>query len=60
MIMIIWLILDLNWFIVEYIFDFPIYDILGNILIVISLVLTVISMIDYIAKNKAVLKENNK
>ena len=60
MIMIIWLILDLNWFIVKYIFDFPIYDILGNALIVVSLVLTVISMVDYIAKNKAVLKENNK
>ena len=37
-----------------------IYDILGNVLIVVSLVLTVISMVDYISKNKAVLKENNK
>lgn len=60
MIMIIWLILDLNWFVEEYIIDVPLYDILGNILVVISLVLTVVSMIDYIYKNKDVLKENNK
>ena len=60
MIMIIWLILDLNWFVEEYIIDVPIYDIIGNILVVVSLVLTVVSMIDYIYKNKDVLKENNK
>lgn len=60
MIMIIWLILDLNWFVEEYIIDVPLYDIIGNILVVISLVLTVVSMIDYIYKNKDVLKENNK
>lgn len=60
MIMIIWLILDLNWFVEEYIIDVPLYDILGNILVVISLVLTIVSMIDYIYKNKDVLKENNK
>ena len=60
MIMIIWLIFDLNWFIEKYIIKFPIYDILGNVLIGASLVLTVISMVDYIVKNKAVLKENNK
>lgn len=60
MIMIIWLILDLNWFVEEYIVDIPLYDIVGNILIVISLVLTVVSMVDYIAKNKGVLKENDK
>lgn len=60
MIMIIWLILDLNWFVEEYIVDIPLYDIVGSILIVISLVLTVVSMVDYIAKNKGVLKENDK
>ncbi len=60
MIMIIWLILDLNWFVEEYIVDIPIYDVLGNILVVISLLLTVVSMIDYIYKNKDVLKENDK
>lgn len=60
MIMIIWLILDLNWFVEKYITDIPLYDIAGNILIVISLILTVVSMIDYIVKNKDVLKENNK
>ena len=60
MIMIIWLILDLNWFVEEYIIDIPLYDILGNILVVISLILTIVSMVDYIYKNKGVLKENNK
>ncbi len=60
MIMIIWLILDLNWFVEEYIIDLPLYDIVGNILIVISLLLTVVSMVDYLIKNKGVLKENNK
>ncbi|MBQ1193390.1 MAG: CDP-diacylglycerol--glycerol-3-phosphate 3-phosphatidyltransferase [Lachnospiraceae bacterium] len=57
MIMIIWLILDLNSFVEKYIIDLPIYDIVGNILIAISLILTVISMIDYFAKNKQVLKD---
>ena len=60
MIMIIWLILDLNWIVEEYIIDLPIYDILGDILIWISLILTVVSLVDYIYKNKDVLKENNK
>lgn len=60
MIMIIWLILDLNWFVEKYIIKLPIYDVLGNVLIVISLILTIISMVDYIWKNKGVLKENNR
>lgn len=49
MLMIIWLILDLgfNWF-----------NLIGKILIYISLILTVVSMVDYIIKNKAVLSEN--
>lgn len=59
MIMIIWLILDLNCFVEKYIIDLPIYDIVGYILIGVSLVLTVISMIDYFIKNKEVLKDNN-
>ncbi len=59
MIMIIWLILDLNSFVEKYIIDLPIYDIIGYILIWVSLVLTVVSMIDYFYKNKDVLKENN-
>ena len=33
MIMIIWLIFDLNWFIEKYIIKFPIYDILGNVVL---------------------------
>lgn len=49
MIMIIWLILD---------FDFKLYQIGGQVLIYISLALTIVSMIDYIIKNKAVLSEN--
>ena len=57
MIMIIWLILDLNKFIEAFI-HIPIYNIIGDILIYISLLLTVISMIDYFIKNKQVLKEN--
>lgn len=48
MLMIIVLILDL---------DLPYYDLLGQALTYIALVLTVISLIDYIAKNKDVLKE---
>ncbi len=51
MILIIWLILDLQ---------FEIYKIVGQILIYASLILTVISLIDYMVKNKEVLKENNK
>ena len=58
MIMIIWLILDLNTFVETYIIDLPIYDIIGKVLIGISLVLTVISMVDYLIKNKQVLKED--
>ncbi len=50
MIMIIWLILDLN---------FSVYEIIGQVLIYISLILTIISLVDYIAKNKEVLKETN-
>ncbi len=50
MIMIIWLILDI---------DFKPYQIMGKILIYVSVVLTVISLVDYMIKNKNVLKENN-
>ncbi len=49
MVMIIWLILDLG---------FGWYNVIGTILIYISLILTIVSMIDYIVKNKAVLAEN--
>ena len=49
MIMIIWLILD---------FDFAVYQIIGQILVWISLILTVVSLVDYLVKNKAVLSEN--
>ncbi len=59
MIMIIWLILDLNTVIVKYVVDLPIYDFIGNVLIGVSLGLTVVSMVDYLAKNKNVLKDNN-
>ncbi len=55
MIMIIWLILDLNEFVMDYIINIPIYNIIGNILIGIALVLTVISLVDYLIKNKSVL-----
>lgn len=51
MIMIIWLIVDLPFFVC---------DVIGQILIYISLVLTVISLVDYMVKNRSVLKENNK
>lgn len=37
--------------------EYPFWDILGMVLIYISLILTIISLIDYIAKNKDVLKE---
>lgn len=57
MIMIIWLIFDLNDLVTEYIIDIPIYDIIGTALIYVSLLLTVVSMIDYFIKNKDVLKE---
>ena len=59
---IIWLILDINWLVQKYIIpvNIPVYDILGQLLMWISLVLTVISLVDYIYKNKHVLKENNK
>ncbi len=50
MIMIIWLIFDLN---------LPFYDFIGQILIYVSLILTLISLLDYILKNKDVLKDNN-
>ena len=59
MIMIIWLILDLNSFVVKHTIDVPVYNIIGNILIGVSLGLTVVSMIDYLVKNKNVLKDNN-
>jgi len=49
MIMIIWLILD---------FDFKLYQLGGQLLIYVSLALTIVSMLDYIIKNKAVLSEN--
>lgn len=59
---IVWLILDINWFVQKYIIlvQVPVYDILGDVLIWVSLALTVISLVDYIYKNKHVLKENNK
>ena len=51
MIMIIWLILDIPFFVCR---------VIGQVLIYASLVLTVISLVDYMIKNKSVLKENNK
>lgn len=51
MIMIIWLIVDIPLFI---------FEVIGQILIYVSLGLTVISLVDYMIKNKSVLKENNK
>lgn len=51
MIMIIWLIVDL---------PFAIYEIIGQVLIYASLLLTVISLVEYMIQNKDVLKENNK
>ena len=51
MIMIIWLIIAL---------PFKICDIVGQVLIYASLVFTVISLVDYMIKNKEVLKENDK
>ena len=36
-----------------------VFDVIGTVLIYISLALTVISLIDYLAKNKDVLKEQN-
>lgn len=37
----------------------PFFTVLGTILIYVALVLTIVSLIDYIVKNKAVLKEQN-
>lgn len=51
MIMIMWLILDMPYFACR---------VIGQVLIYASLVLTVISLVDYMIKNKSVLKENNK
>ncbi len=51
MIMIIWLILDIPFFVCR---------VIGQVLIYASLVLTVISLVDYMIKNNSVLKENNK
>ena len=50
MVMIIWLILDLN---------FSLYTIVGQALVYVSLILTIISLVDYLMKNKDVLKESN-
>jgi len=50
MLMIIWLILDL---------ELPFYHLIGQVLIYVSLILTIISLADYIAKNKEVLKDTN-
>lgn len=50
MIMIIWLIIGL---------DFSVYHIIGQVLIYVSLILTIISLLDYILKNKDILKESN-
>ncbi|MBP3338939.1 MAG: CDP-diacylglycerol--glycerol-3-phosphate 3-phosphatidyltransferase [Lachnospiraceae bacterium] len=49
MVMIIWLIIDL---------PFTFWYVIGQVLIYISLALTVVSMLDYVIKNKAVLSEN--
>lgn len=51
MIMIIWLILDINFKPIA-----AAYDIIGTILIYASLILTIVSLIDYFAKNKNVIK----
>ena len=48
--MVIVLILDL---------DVPYYALLGQVLTYTALILTIISLVDYIAKNKEVLKEQN-
>ena len=37
----------------------PFFTVLGTILIYVALVLTIVSLIDYIVKNKDVLKEQN-
>lgn len=50
MIMIIWLIIGL---------DFEVYHIIGQVLVYVSLILTVISLLDYVIKNKDILKESN-
>ena len=50
MVMIIWLILDLNC---------SLYTIVGQVLVYVSLILTIISLVDYLMKNKDVLKESN-
>ncbi|MCR5469007.1 MAG: CDP-diacylglycerol--glycerol-3-phosphate 3-phosphatidyltransferase [Lachnospiraceae bacterium] len=50
MLMIIVLILDI---------EMPVFVVLGQILTYIALALTIISMIDYVAKNRAVLKDND-
>lgn len=50
MVMIIWLIFDLN---------LPFYQFIGKVLIYVSLILTVISLVDYIVKNKDVLKDSS-
>lgn len=50
MVMIIWLIFDLK---------IPFYGVIGQVLIYVSLILTVISLADYIIKNKDVLKDSN-
>ena len=51
MIMICWLIFDLSFPPIAYI-----YDVIGQILIYVSLALTVISLVDYLVKNIGVLK----
>ena len=58
----VWLVLDINWLVQKYIIpiEVPVYNILGDILIWVSLALTIISLVDYIYKNKHVLNENNK
>ena len=50
MLMIIVLILDI---------DMEFFDILGVILTYVALILTIISLVDYIVKNKQVLNEQN-
>ena len=48
MIMVIVLILNL---------PYAVFDVIGTVLVYVSLALTIISLIDYIVKNKSVLKE---
>ena len=50
MVMIIMLILN---------FDYPVYQIACTVITYVALILTVVSLVDYLVKNRAVLKEQN-